>query len=165
MKTWFINFYFQVYQPQGRAVSVREAKYSSRLDQLLVDSTFLGTLFRIAPAVTCYLQSLPLLTYGGVRPGVPQESWDDIGKFGILCLEVASYFSFHCVVSRPNLYFKNHIMQIAAVVYVPCYITVYSGMFVSHCMVLVLPDQHIKSIFLSFVSFNSASEYITMLMH
>jgi len=111
MKTWFINFYFQVYQPQGRAVTVREAKYSSRLDQLLVDPIFLGTLFRIAPAVTCYLQSLPLLAYGGVRPGVPQESWDDIGKFGILCLEVASLFSLHYVLSRPNLYFKNHIMQ------------------------------------------------------
>jgi len=111
MKTWFINFDFQVYQPQGRAVTVREAKYSSRLDQLLVDPIFLGTLFRIAPAVTCYLQSLPLLAYGGVRPGVPQESWEDIGKFGILCLEVASLFSFHYVISRPNLYFKNHMQM------------------------------------------------------
>lgn len=105
MKIWFINFDLQVYQPQGRAVSVREAKYSSRLDQLLVDPIFLGTLFRIAPAVTCYLQSLPLLAYGGVRPGVPQESWEDIGKFGILCLEVASLFLFHYVVSRLEFIF------------------------------------------------------------
>jgi hypothetical protein len=111
MKTWFINLDFQVYQPQGRAVSVKEAKYSSRLDQLLVDPIFLGAVFRIAPAVTCYLQSLPFLVYGGVRPGVPQESWDDIGKFGILCLEVSRFFSFHYVVTRLNLCFKNHTVQ------------------------------------------------------
>jgi hypothetical protein len=111
VKIQFINFDFQVYQPQGRAVSAREAKYSSRLDQLLVDPIFLGAVFRIAPAVTCYLESLPLLAYGGVRPGVPQESWDDIGKFGVLCLEVPRLFSFHYVLSRLNLCFKNHTVQ------------------------------------------------------
>ncbi|KDR16213.1 huntingtin [Zootermopsis nevadensis] len=77
----------QVYYPQGRDINMKEAKYSSRLDQLLGDPIFWRALFRVSPAVTCYLQSLPVLTLGGVRPGVPQASWDDVGKFGILCLE------------------------------------------------------------------------------
>lgn len=51
----------QVYYPQGREIDVKEAKYSSRLDQLLVDPIFGGALFRVAPAVTCYLRTLPYL--------------------------------------------------------------------------------------------------------
>ena len=47
----------------------------------------------------------------------------------------------------------------------PRYITVYSGMSVAHCMVSVLPDQHMKSLFLSCVSYNGASEYRTMLAY
>ena len=35
----------------------------------------------------------------------------------------------------------------------------------AHCMVSVLRDQHMKSIFLFCVSFNDASEYRTMLAH
>ncbi|PSN49021.1 Huntingtin [Blattella germanica] len=77
----------QVYCPQGREVSAKEAKYTSHLDQLFVDRAFWKALFKLAPAVTCYLQSLFLLNNGIGRPAVPKESWDDIGRFGILCLE------------------------------------------------------------------------------
>ena len=100
--TSFHGFDFQVYYPQGREINVKEAKYSSRLDQLLVDPIFGGALFRVAPAVTCYLRTLPYLAWGGARPGVPQESWDDIAKFGILCLEVLRFFSFEKDMLRPH---------------------------------------------------------------
>jgi hypothetical protein len=88
----FHGFDFQVYYPQGREISVKEAKYSSRLDQLLIDRIVWGALFRVAPAVTCYLRTLPYLARGGARPGVPQESWNDIAKFWIFCLEVLRFF-------------------------------------------------------------------------
>jgi hypothetical protein len=104
----FHGFDFQVYYPQGREISVKEAKYSSRLDQLLIDPIFWGALFRVAPAVKCYLRMLPYLARGGARPGVPQESWDDIAKFGILCLEVLRFFSFEQNMLRLNSYVKLH---------------------------------------------------------
>ncbi|XP_069698723.1 huntingtin isoform X2 [Periplaneta americana] len=81
----------QVYYPQDREASVKETKYSSRLDQLFMDPVFWGALFKVAPAVTCYLKSLPMLTHHGARPSVPQESWDDLAKFGVLCLEAVHW--------------------------------------------------------------------------
>jgi hypothetical protein len=101
---WFHGFDFQVYYPHGREISIKESKYSSRLDQLLVDPIFWGALFNVAPAVTCYLRTLPFLARGGARPGVPQESWNDVSKFGILCLEVFWIFSFELNISRSNSY-------------------------------------------------------------
>lgn len=87
---------------------MKEAKYSSRLDQLLGDPIFWRALFRVSPAVTCYLQSLPVLTLGGVRPGVPQASWDDVGKFGILCLEVLICFLLYISLRCSVLYINDH---------------------------------------------------------
>ncbi|KAJ9589854.1 hypothetical protein L9F63_017009 [Diploptera punctata] len=77
----------QVYYPQGREMTVKETKYSNHLDQLFTDRTFRRAVFRTAPAVTCYLQSLGMLS----AQTVPQQSWDDIVKFGILCLEAVHW--------------------------------------------------------------------------
>jgi hypothetical protein len=104
---------------------------SSRLDQLLVDPIFWGSLFRVAPAVTCYLRTLPYLAQGGARPGLPQESWDDIAKFGILCLEVLRLFS----LEQDMLRLCRH----AAVMTVLWHITVYLDLLTAHSIVSVMP--------------------------
>ncbi|KAK7793413.1 hypothetical protein R5R35_014313 [Gryllus longicercus] len=78
----------QVFCPVGRPPTPKEAKYASRLQQLLGDKNFMVQLFETTPAVTCYLTSLPTLAWGGTWPPVPPNACEDLAKFGVLCLEI-----------------------------------------------------------------------------
>ncbi|XP_066998979.2 huntingtin [Anabrus simplex] len=80
----------QVYSPLNRQASPKEVKYTNRLQQLLSDGVFWDTLFQIAPAVSCYLASLPQLAHGA-WPAVPQDACEDLAKFGVLCLEAVHW--------------------------------------------------------------------------
>lgn len=81
---------FQVYKPIGRVVSTKETKYMERINELFMDSEFSDVVFRLIPSVTSYLSSLRDLCNGQSlqEPLIPRESWEDLAKFGVLCLEV-----------------------------------------------------------------------------
>ncbi|XP_071441491.1 huntingtin [Hetaerina americana] len=105
----------QVFLPVGRAPTQKEDRYSSRLGELFADSEFWDALFQIIPSLTCYLHGLPRLssTLSSVTQEqdgesnvenqekpipsknslyqVPEESIEDLSKFGILCLEAANW--------------------------------------------------------------------------
>ncbi|XP_063237175.1 huntingtin isoform X2 [Bacillus rossius redtenbacheri] len=80
----------QVYSPIGRDPTCKETKYSDDVNQLFLDSSFWNTLFQVAPAVTCYLDSQRKLSQG-VWPGLAQDSWEDLAKFGVICLEAVQW--------------------------------------------------------------------------
>ncbi|KAG8226330.1 hypothetical protein J437_LFUL009907, partial [Ladona fulva] len=103
----------QVFSPVGRIQSQKEERYSLRLGELFSDAEFWDALFQIIPSVTCYLHGLSRISAvlfmsdekreEGTEEKtekekvsqddkrelckVPQESVEDLARFGILCLE------------------------------------------------------------------------------
>ncbi|XP_046383294.1 huntingtin isoform X2 [Ischnura elegans] len=111
----------QVFLPIGRNPTPKEERYSSRLGELFSDSEFWDALFQIIPSLTCYLHGLSRLSSYLSSPTneseesaaqesaenkenqenpmptkdelhkIPEESVEDLSKFGILCLEAANW--------------------------------------------------------------------------
>ncbi|KAG1678706.1 Huntingtin [Nymphon striatum] len=67
------------------SLSPKENKYKSRLFDLFSDQGFVDTLFQIMPVLTCYLNTLRHLPWVSE---VPADSFSDISRFCVLCIEV-----------------------------------------------------------------------------
>lgn len=91
LKLIVIVVFKQVYCPVGRMPTCKETIYQERVNQLFADVEFSNAVFRLVPATISYFSSLSDLSdeINRTELMVPEESWKDLTRFAVLCMEVS----------------------------------------------------------------------------
>lgn len=77
----------QVFKVFGREATSSEIKYSNRVTEIFSENMFFNFFYNTMSPLTCYVTSLPL--FPTIK--IPDESFEDLIKFAVICLEFVNY--------------------------------------------------------------------------